>query len=371
MCILSVIAICFVILGHVRFGILDLTEAGTFYGWFPYYSFHLPVFLFITGYFFKDPDNKKGIVRFLLHKARTLLLPYYVITGLFLLFNLLLIHMDFTWPQPFSLYNWLLAPWTKLYTLSFGVPAWYLISLFIAEVYFVLLRFFLCKVIRRPLAREILCLLLCLALGVAALSLHGLPGTGESASVYLRSVLMLFFMQAGVLYRRHLESGDTLGNVPYFLIIALIQLLIIVLSGNSRLSPGLYGLVGFESFGYDYFLAGLTGVALYLRISRILSRIPGRSRLILFLGSNTLYIMSFHILGFFLLNALFRLLQNVPLFSGLLAGFSSGRWHSYLYYTLTENPRMIPLYLLAGIVISALLARGIRGCQKALKKLTS
>ena len=57
--ILSAIAIFFVILGHIRFGYVDMTEIGTFYGWFPYYSFHLPIFLFISGYFWKDPSENR------------------------------------------------------------------------------------------------------------------------------------------------------------------------------------------------------------------------------------------------------------------------------------------------------------------------
>ena len=283
---------------------------------------------------------------------------------LVLLLNLLLIRLGFTWPQPFTLFNWLAAPWTKLYVLSFAVPAWYLIALFLAELYFAILRTCLQRIVRNPLAMEIICLLLCLALGFAALYVHSLPGVSETASVYLRSVLMLFFIQAGVFYRRYLEALDHLGNLPCFLIIFLTQFLIILLSGNSRLSPGLYGLIGFESFGYDYFLAGLTGVALYLRISRLLASIPGRNRLILFLGSNTLYIMSFHIFGFFLLNELLRLLKDSSFFPGLFADFSSGRWHSYLYYTMTENPRMIPMYLLAGVSVSALLAWVIRAIKR-------
>lgn len=393
MCILSLIAICFVVLGHIRFGIMDKTEAGTFYGWFPYYSFHLPVFLFITGYFFKDPisfsdaslrrgsgkdvhtcasgnfgQGLEAIGRFILHKARTLLLPFFILTGLFLLAGTLLTVWGFTWPDVFSWQTFLFAPWTRLYTLTLGVPLWYLFALFLAEIYFVLLRTLLGYFIRRPLLMEILCLLLCLAMGVAALSVNSLPGVTQTASVYLRSVLMLFFIQAGVLYRRHLEKHDTLGSIPYFLIIFLIQLLIIIASRNSILSPGLYGLVGFEAFGYDYFLAGLTGVALYLRISRLLSSIPGRSRLVLFAGSNTLYIMAFHITGFFLLNALFSLIKNAAPLSVFLRDFQTARWHAYLYYTLTEDPRMIPLYLISGVGISLLIAWILRTSRSALSR---
>ena len=59
MCILSVIGICFVLLGHLR---NDLSASGTFYGWFPYYSFHMPLFLFVSGYFFRQPDDQSFFI---------------------------------------------------------------------------------------------------------------------------------------------------------------------------------------------------------------------------------------------------------------------------------------------------------------------
>ena len=413
MCILSTFAIIFVVLGHIRFGIVDMTESGTFYGWFPYYSFHLPIFLFISGYFFKDlpsvsrwtGDSKatasggkihsdstsnangssmeapkaggiwKDIGLFILHKAKNLLLPYYVVTGLFLLFNLLLITWGFTWPQPFTFETWLLAPWTKLYILTFGVPAWYLISLFLAEMYFMFLRLtvrlLLKKLLKKDLIVEIIMLVLLLALGILALIIHDRPGFPETASVYLRSALMLFFMQTGLLYRRHLEKKDTLGSWPYFLIVFIVQFLIILFSGNSKLSPGLYGLLEFGAFGYDYFLAGVTGIALYLRISRILASTTRRSRIILFISSNTKFIMEFHVFGFFLLNVLFSWLSRYDLFSPFLLPFNSARWHSFLYYTVSEDPRMIPLYLFAGIGISLLIAKIAQIIKNAMRRISA
>jgi len=399
MSILSTFAIIFVVLGHIQFGVINMTETGTFYGWFPYYSVHLPIFLFISGYFFKDlpvPGSSsqgqagnslsrsqtgsrslcKEIGRFIIHKAKNILLPYFVVTGLFLLFNELLIVWGFTWPQHFSLETWLLAPWTKLYVLTFAVPAWYLIALFIAEMYFMFLRLTVHRLLEKALDKcnkkdllaEILMLILMLAMGVLALILQKQPGVSETGLVYLRSVLMLFFLQAGLLYRRHFEKKDTLKSVPYFLIVIALQFLILLLSGGSTLSPGLYGMIGFEPYGYDYFLGGITGIALFLRISRILASTARRSRLILFISENTKYIMEFHVFGFFLLNALFGILSKTSFLSSFLSSFSSARWHSYLYYALFENPRMIPLYLITGLGISLIIAKIMQVLKTAIRK---
>ena len=361
--LLSVIAISFVVFGHIRFSDFrnDLTAVGTFSGWFPYYRFHLPVFLFISGYFYKGIEDapRFGIAfgKFLLKKIRHLLLPYYVINGLFLLLGTWLrANWHITYLTPFSLEEWLIHPWTKLYSITYSVPTWYMISLFIAEIYFVLLRKLFRLIIRKDFVRELILLLVTLGLGIGAIILRNSMPPSETIMVYLRSVLMLFFIQVGIFYRRHLEKHDNLNSGWYFLILFTFQFLLILLSGNNPLSPGLFGMVYFEVIGYDYFLAGLTGIALYLRITRILATIPRQSRVIKFIGGNTKYIMAFHVFGFFLLNCFFRFLYEHNAEHILLIDFKPEVFRSYLYYACVENPRMILLYYLAGMAFSLLVA---------------
>lgn len=357
--ILSAFAIFFVILGHIRFGYVDMTEIGTFYGWFPYYSFHLPIFLFISGYFWKDPSQSRyfpELGRFFLKKVKNLLVPYFVINGIFLLLGNVLSGQGITFLQTFTWHRWLVDPWIKPYLITFSVPTWYLISLFIAEIYFVLLRSLFRLFLKKELVREIVLLVLTLALGVLAAYLKKTASPSDAAVVYLRSAAMLFFLQVGYFYRHHLESVDTLGNVPYFLLLFGIQFLIILLSGNNVLSPGLYALLDFNYTGHNFFLAGLTGTFLWLRISRLISLIPARSRLLIFIGKNTKYIMSFHVFGAFVLNYIFSLLYKARIGMTFLQDFSPQRFRSYLYYACVGNPRMILMYFFAGLFFSLGLA---------------
>ena len=50
--ILSALGIIFVVAGHLGYGVFDLG------GVFPYYSFHVYIFLFVSGYFYKDEAEK-------------------------------------------------------------------------------------------------------------------------------------------------------------------------------------------------------------------------------------------------------------------------------------------------------------------------
>lgn len=360
--ILAAAGICFVVLGHMNFASssYQMTPPASFYQWFPFYSFHMPLFLFITGYFFRDFSDKKGFFlqfgRFILKKARNLLLPYYIINGIFLLIDTLIRGWGFSFGQTFSLSAWLLSPWTKTYIIVFSLPAWYLIALFITEVYYVLLRKLCSLVVRNHFVREIVLLLITLLLGLAAIYVKRSADISETATVYLRSLVMLFFIQLGLIYRRYLGKYDRLSNTRYFLILFAVQFLIIILSGNNALSPGLYALVSFESFGYNYFPVGITGIALWLRISTILASLPSRSRLLLFIGANTKYIMFFHVFGWFLLNAVFMGLHKLKVLPVFLNDFSVQTYKSYLYYVCNSKPRMTVLYFLAGMGFSLLTA---------------
>lgn len=378
--ILSAVAISFVVLGHINFyaaGHMDvtLTEPLTFQGWFPYYSFHLPLFLFISGYFFRDlPEGNpllREVLRFAGKKAVKLLLPYYIFSGLSLLLTSWLQTRGFPYWDSFSLTAWLVSPWTEPFLITFSTPVWYLTALFIAEIFLMILRTVLRKLFRSSLARETVLLAITLAAGIAAVYFNETAAPSGTAVVYLRSVVMLCFIQAGILYRRHLEKHDKLKNRWYFLIVFGVQFLLILLSGNDSLNPGLFALVDFGKTGFAYFIGGVTGIMLWLRISTIAASLPRQSRVVSFIGKNTKYIMALHIFSWFLLNTLLNLLhaQNPKLF--ITSGFSSRWYHSFLYYCNTSNPRMILLYFAAGMALPLGIAWAVQAISRLLRRTAS
>ncbi len=371
MCILSVIAICMVVLGHIK---NDLTSVGTFFGLFPYYSVHLPIFMFISGYFFRDDtageSYGKYLGRYVLHKIKTILIPYYVINGIFLLINFALADRGFTYVRKFSFEEWLLQPWTKFYTITFSSPTWYLIGFFIASIYYVLIRKIVKLIIKNELAAEIVLSVLTLIMGMASVYVCNTVRLPETAQVYLRSVVMLFFIQLGRLYKRYLEKLDTCSDVVYFAAVFAVQILLIVILGNNSLNPQLYEMTGFDKFGCNMLIAGITGTALWLRISRLLAKIPIRSRLVIFIGSNTKYIMAFHIVGFFLVNCKFMHMHERGIAPDFIGSFSPERFHTYLYYFCVDNVRVVIIYFIAGMAVSLVLAWLIAVVKKYLKKIS-
>lgn len=120
------IGIILMIMGHVGFG-------SGFSHWVG--GFHMPLFFFVSGYFFKEGITFKF---FLKKKVKTLLFPYMLFCALYYSIWLLFI-------RNYSYYVPLKSIF--LYTTDGNIPInnalWFLVSLFIVEIGFVLLRKFL------------------------------------------------------------------------------------------------------------------------------------------------------------------------------------------------------------------------------------
>jgi len=369
MCILSAIAISFVILGHIK---NDYTSIGSLFGWFPYYAFHLPLFLFISGYFFQEiPEDHffRFFGKFLWKKIKTLVIPFYVINSIFLIITLIMEPWGIVPAHHYGVLEWLVSPFIYLQPATYSAPSWYLMALFFTEIVYLLLRRCICLIIRKDLARDIVILLLCLLLSMAAIWFRNTHDVSETALVYLRSVVMLAFLPVGRIYRRYLEKLDRLPSLAYFAIAFAIQAAIIFLSPKQYPGFDLYIMEQFDLTGILYILAGLTGIMLWLRISRLIASIPAKSHFLTFMGSNTLFIMSFHLFGMFLLNSLLCLLKESGAGGIFLEGFDPVQFRSAsYYYVFTDNLRFVVLYFICGLFFSLLVAWVIRKVQGRLHR---
>jgi len=122
---LYLIAIVFVVDGHTQLG--DMFSMGNL---FKYYSFHLMLFAFGSGYFFKYHG---GILSDLIARAKRLLIPLYlwnIIYGVGAAF--LRRFGEFQAGQPLSLYTIFLAPITDGEHFAWNLGSWFLFPLFLS-----------------------------------------------------------------------------------------------------------------------------------------------------------------------------------------------------------------------------------------------
>ena len=131
--ILSAIGIILVVAGHLGYNLFDMG------GLFPYYSFHVFIFLFVSGYFYK-PEAEEHILTYLLGKCRTLLLPYFLWNFVYGLVVVLFRSVGFYIGNVPSLYTLFVAPFVDGHQFLYNFPAWFVPALFLTGIVNVCMR---------------------------------------------------------------------------------------------------------------------------------------------------------------------------------------------------------------------------------------
>lgn len=293
---LYLIAIVFVVDGHTPFK--DMFDMG---GLFGYYSFHLMLFAFGSGYFFRDGAQKQPL-RSIARQAKRLLLPLYLWNAAYGVGAAFLRRAGgFELGAPLSAYTLLLAPITDGEHFVYNLGSWFVFPLFLAQAVYLLVR-------RASVLwgeREGVTFLLCLIPGSLCVELCFAGRQQELPLFLLRSLILLPGYAGGALYRRSLERHDTLPTLPYLAGIAAVRSLFFFRYEN--LSYLLSNCSYFPCGALGVYAGGALAIAFYLRVARLLAPCVGKSRMLLSISRHTFDIMMHHYMGFFALNCVFLL----------------------------------------------------------------
>lgn len=354
--ILSAIGIILVVAGHLGYNLFEIGEL------FPYYSFHVFVFLFVSGYFYKK-DAEDRIISYLLGKCVTLLLPYFLWNLFYGILATLLHHVGFSIGGELSLRTLFLSPFLDGHQFMYNFPAWFVPALFLLEVINVLMRKVLSLL---HLNHEWLIFGLCLAAGILTVWLaigghvwgwYKFPG---------RLLFMLPGFQMGRIYREKLEKHDRLPDGPYFLIVMGIQVLITIFCGGLAFSA--VWVTSFANGPVIPYITIITGIAFWLRVAKIISGIPYLSGKMVYIGRNTYGIMMHHVASFMLVKGFFYL---VSIWTPLCAEFDKEMFFSEIgfVYLAGGSEACKWLYLLAGIAVPLMVAYVQRSLGKQVNRI--
>ena len=117
-CLLSVLGIIFVVDGHLNHSFFDIE------GLIPYYAFHMPLFVFISGYFFRMKEGE-SLWRFAKRKFLRLMIPYYLWNLIYGLLAAFLRRNGFLFGEPITLDTLLLEPFCLGYQFILNHAAWF------------------------------------------------------------------------------------------------------------------------------------------------------------------------------------------------------------------------------------------------------
>ncbi|MBR5301470.1 MAG: acyltransferase family protein [Clostridia bacterium] len=334
---LYLIAIIFVVDGHTT--LADMFSIGNL---FRYYSFHLMLFAFGAGYFFR---MKESIAQDILSRARRLLVPLYiwnVVYGVGAAF--LRRYGGFEIGQPLSAYTLLLAPIVDGEQFVWNLGAWFLFPLFLTQVFYSLLR----RAAALWKDSEPVTFVLCLTAGCSAVTLcHA--GMQDTLPLFLmRTLILLPGYAGGQLYRRCLEKRDTMKTVPYLLIIVILRALLCVRYEN--LAYLLSNCTYFVCDAFGVYFGGALAIAFYLRIACLIAPLMKKSPLALYASRHTFDIMMHHFMGFFALNSVFLVFNALGVGAADFSVKSMRTIADYNYAPYGREEWNI-LYLIAGMLL--------------------
>ena len=362
--ILTGTAIVMVVAGHLGYGVLTVGYL------FPYYSFHVPLFMFISGYFYKEV-GKGQTFGYVKKKVCRLLVPYLLWNLVYGLLAWLLRGYGFSMGEEISVRTLFLAPFMHGYQFIYNYAAWFVPVLLVIEMMNLLMRF-ICGWSFEKLSRrrdeggnlEWFYLAGSLAIGmiVVCLAIGGhVWGDYKAAG---RILFLYPSYQMGQFYKKKLEKHDTMGNLVYFAIVMGVQTLLQI--GCNGLAFSSVWCTGFANGPLVPYVTIVTGIAFWLRIAKVAAPVIGRSRVIRFLGQNTYTVMMHHVLVFMLIK---MILAGVAAGTGLCGDFDFAQFYSNIDYIYLVNgvEHFKMVYLAAGVGVPLAIRYGVVKGQAGLQ----
>ncbi len=365
--ILSALAILMIVAGHQGYDILTVG------GLFPYYSFHVPLFMFISGYFYRDEEEGQPL-SYLKKKAKRLLLPYFIWNVVYGILAAVMRNFGgFAMGEAVSLKTLFVTPFLDGYQFILNYAAWFVPVLFIVEVMNLCMRLLLGRL---RINSEWLILVGTLAVGMLVVQF---AIEGRVWGLYKTPGRILFLypcFQMGLFYKKKLEAGDTLGNVPYFAVVLGVQVLLQLCCNGLAYSS--VWVTGFANGPVIPYVTVVSGIAFWLRVSKILAPLCESRQsdvsaaqadakrqsgsepaggFLLYLGRNTYAVMMHHVMAFMLVK---MVLAGTAAHTGYLADFDCARFYADIdyYYLVKGSEAFQMVYLAAGVGLPLLLQRG-------------
>ncbi|MCQ2596108.1 MAG: acyltransferase [Treponemataceae bacterium] len=327
--LLYAIGIILVVCGHCGGGGINIL-----YDWISAYSYHLALFVFSSGYFYKS-KNEKQPLKYCLQKIKNLLVPLFLWNFFYALVVFLLSFNGFKIGKNISFYTLFIAPITNGHQFAYNLGGWFVIPLFMIEVFNVFIRKLLFFV--KASIKDLVVFAMYLLLGIIGtyLSIKGFNNSWRLS--ILRFIHFLPFYALGILYKSKLEKYDNLPNHIYFGIFFTIQLLIICIYKKLPSHTPSWCIFG-DGFIIPY-IQGFIGISFWFRICKILESVCGKNKIINSIADNTFSIMINHLMGFMIVKTFFAFCcKYFDFFTKFdFTAYKTNIWYIYMYENIHQT----------------------------------
>lgn len=287
------IGILLVVFGHSWIASQSAHEKGKL--WEVIYSFHMPLFFFISGLFFKP---KSGLKVLALQKTSSLLKPYFVVLSLLLVLRIIhAIGYPISSILP-GIYGYYLA---VVYGISNTLPLYFKPLWFLSHLWVVYISSYVfLKTVgyeeKTPLIKSVFLLVFLLSgyftIGLfGRLQLHyvGAPMNGLPFSIDIVCITAFYFL-CGFTMREMIATINNVNNNWLLLFMATVAFSVLHYVFNYTIQ--------LDQRIYDNLLVctseALCGIYITLAVSRIISKSKEFGDILAYIGSGSLFIFLFH-----------------------------------------------------------------------------
>lgn len=286
--ILSALGILFVVDDHLGKSLSLFTQI------FPYDSFFMPMFCFISGYFFseKHAQSWKNVISFSIHKFKKWILPYLGWILFYGILTALLRRLDILEMGAMPWWDLTYNILTSGTSYGFNSASWFVPTLFcVAIVYCGIKRLF-----RRPW-KDTLAMCIFALLGAAAVYVARTEYNTGRLYMPLKILFYLQFYHLGVFFRNKIEPWfDRTSGVKLCTGAVIVNLILQSVYGDAIAFPVCSSMSGFYTDNlFLPLITSITGIAFWLKISKTLVPALQHNPLVNFISDNTFFIMTHHV----------------------------------------------------------------------------
>lgn len=321
--ILQAIGIILVVVGHKCVGLIP----GSFNAWFYVYAYHMALFVFISGFLFKE-KYIEDVLGYIIKKIKHLVIPYYGYNLFYGLIITILLHKNIVdFGEQITLKNFFLSGWVLGDQYVFNLAMWFVLSLFCVQVIYVLMR----KMISRWRINPFLFLFLLLSVGVISIIVYT-KYPSETLLPFARALFLLPFFHMGHLCKTQ-DKVLLMSSRKAFFVFVSVAMIITVLCVLRKLGvfPNNYEYyavyMDFNGHIFIPYFVSILGIVFWFSFSKLMENTLGKWKLVKAVSKCTWDVMAHHLFIFFLVNWFFGLIGA----SGFdYVSFRQDRWYTYL-----------------------------------------
>lgn len=326
--ILSALGILFVVDAHLGVPISFFTSV------FPYGSFFMPMFAFISDYFFSEKHihSWRAIYSLAWNKGKKLLLPY---SGWIVFYGVLtwiLRRLDLLEIGNISAIDLIQNIITGGTSFFFNDPAWFVPLLYCVILSYAVIRKFLGSKWNDEAAMVVFACFGAFAIYLSQTSFHT-----HNTFMLMKIPCFLQYYHLAVLFRNKLEKAfDNASTVQVCSVSVIVNILLLGVFDNYIDFPMYATMTGFTHKAYFLpLISSVSGIAFWLKISKALVPVLGHNRLVNFISDHTAFIMTHHLAVKHLFIGILLVARDLGM--TCFSGINTAEYRMYASYVYNEH----------------------------------